>query len=294
MDGSVEFGDSSTMWGPEERAALDRYISTRGVRDAPVQAVRQRGLSRTIESEIIPRLLLAHRERPDEQLHTEDRKPTAAEVAELARLAISDTVEGGLVHIAAVRERGSSAEAILLELFDPTARLLGDMWAEDLCDFADVTIGLSRLHQILRILCHDDVEPDPGEASRGRIVIAPVPGDQHSFGIAVLQTFFRNAGWDVVDHGRSADDLCAIVRDDWIDAVGLSLSGDVLFDRVRPTIHALRKASRNPHLLVMVGGRFFNDNPRRATEVGADATASDAPEAVRRAEACLRTELSHG
>ena len=44
---------------------------------------------------------------------------------------------------------GIPLEALLLDLFAPVARRLGTMWEADQIDFVDVTIGTSRLQQIL-------------------------------------------------------------------------------------------------------------------------------------------------
>jgi methanogenic corrinoid protein MtbC1 len=49
-------------------------------------------------------------------------------------------------------------------------------------------------------------------------------------------------------------------------------------------IGALRAASLNPSIGVMVGGQLFAAHPERAGAVGADATAADASQAVVQAE----------
>jgi len=50
------------------------------------------------------------------------------------------------------------------------------------------------------------------------------------------------------------------------------------------TICALRRASRNREIGVLVGGPLLIEKPELAEIVGADATAADGPQAVLRAE----------
>lgn len=197
-----------------------------------------------------------------------------------------------MAQVDALRSAGHSLEAVFLDLLSPTARLLGDMWRDDLCSFTDVTIGLSRLQQVLRELS-PPFESESGPQMRGRILLAATPGEQHSFGISMLETFFRRAGWDVCGGGtQSGAELLDCARDERLDAIGLSLSSDLLHGHLSALISALRKASQNPSVYVMVGGRYFIDHPDHAIAVGADAAASDAPDALRRADVCLGFQVA--
>ena len=275
-------------WGPAETAALDRCLAWQDDSRARPVAPRPPHLARVIESEIIPRLLLAHAERSRPRPPEGDEFPTAQDVAAVASLAVSGGCDAVLERIAEVQARGAEIEAVLLDLLAPAAHRLGDMWVDDLCSFTDVTLGLAALQQALRIL-GPSARGERAASGLGRILLAPVPGEQHSFGNAMLEEFFRRAGWEVEGGTASSkQELLESARSSWFDVVGLSLSSEVLFDRVRPAIRAIRRASQNPDLVVMVGGPYFLDHPDRVAEAGADTTARDAPEALLRAGACLR------
>lgn len=291
----VGFVDLEASWGPAEQRAMERCLAAPGlspnVRRPPAPPLQ---LSRTIETEIIPRLLLTHIGEPRAFQDGSTDRITAVEVRDLTRIVLERDVAAALGLIEAVRGHGHSTEAVFLELLGPTARLLGDMWESDLCSFTDVTIGLSRLQQVLRQLSpgfESEMQPD----MRGRILLGAASGEQHSFGLSMLESFFRRAGWDVcggATHGT--DDLMALARDEWLDAIGLSLSSDVLYASLEALISALRGASRNRSVFVMVGGRYFSDHPGDATRIGADIAASDAPDALRRADACLAANHVRG
>ena len=244
-------------------------------------------LVRTIEGEVIPRLMLAHRTGSPSQRGAEQFasvQPTAAEVVEVARLAVAHDVPVVLSYVEALRSRGMMLETVFLELLAPAARYLGEMWKEDLCNFTDVTLGLCRLHQALTELgsgSRTDIGAPDGER---RALLAPAPGEQHTFGVLMVSEFFRRAGWDTVHISGAMDgDVLQAVRCDWFDVVGFSLSCESRAEPLAATIRSVRRASRNPALGVLVGGRVFGDNPELVTFVGADATAVDGRQAPQQA-----------
>ncbi|MEJ2602582.1 MAG: cobalamin B12-binding domain-containing protein [Gammaproteobacteria bacterium] len=237
-------------------------------------------LVRIIESETIPRLVLAYQEEATID-GPEDPGPElgSGPVRELAALVLSPDQELALTFLQTLREQGVRRERLFLELLGPTARYLGSLWEEDLCDFTEVTVGLCRLHQLVR-------EMSPGFLAHGagdeiqRALLAPVPGEQHTFGLLMVSEFFRREGWDVWG-GPSAShsDVLQIVNTEKFSVVGFSISCDDRLDELAVWIRRIREQSRNPEIGVLVGGRVFLDRPALVHEVGADATALDGRQA---------------
>lgn len=280
------------VWGRAEQAAFERCLEVPGLsdrRDAPRPAMK---LTRTIETEIIPRLMLAHLEPSPGLGGAAASEISSADVRDFTRTVMEGDAAAITRAVDAVRARGCGLEAIFLQLLASTARLLGDMWRDDLCSFTDVTIGMSRLQRLVREL-GVRFEREGRTGGRGRILLASTPGEQHSFGVSMLESFFRRAGWEVFG-GATAEpaELIRIAGEEWLDVIGLSLSSDVLYGRSCAAISSLKAASRNPSVFVMVGGRYFCDNPDRASDAGADATASDALDALGRAQASLGFALA--
>ncbi len=114
---------------------------------------RQAGrLVSAIEDEVIPRLILSQRANVHES-HAEAATLAAAGaecVDEFTNILLQHEVEVAYAYIDSIRVRGISLSAVYLELLAPAARVLGEMWEEDRCGFADVTVALCRLHEILR------------------------------------------------------------------------------------------------------------------------------------------------
>jgi len=126
------------------------------------------------------------------------------------------------------------------------------------------------------------------DANGRRALLAPARGDQHTFGLAMASDFFRRAGWAVWDLPTASNgDLARLVRREWFAVVGFSVSCERWLDAARSAIRAIRGASSNGALSVMVGGPLFLNHPELAAGVGADATASDAQQAVLQAQGLL-------
>jgi methanogenic corrinoid protein MtbC1 len=267
---------------PELEADAARYIH------APTLLHRRIAmLTRAIEQQVVPRLVLAARQDDSGGVPPCSR----ADVAELTRLLLLDDAEGAGALVAALRGRGVALERMFLELLTPAARRLGEMWEADTCSFTDVTVGLGRLHQILRDHAPEFVAEIPSAAPAGSprtALLMPAPGEQHTFGLAMLAEFLVRAGWEVRDAAPAdAADAARTVAAEWFAVVGISLGGR---DRLRPLaglIRAIRHASCNTSVGVMVGGPVFVAKPELARRVGADATAADARGAVTQAERLL-------
>jgi methanogenic corrinoid protein MtbC1 len=107
-----------------------------------------------------------------------------------------------------------------------------------------------------------------------RIVLTQPDAEQHIFGLAMVAEFFRREGWDVLGGVAGVGiDATAWVRRDWFDAVGFSIGSELSLPWLRNTVADVRRVSRNPAVVVLVGGPLFTLNPGWAGEVGADATA---------------------
>ncbi len=318
--GALGAGDAMAdrLAGSLERSALSD--------EAAIRRRRVSAILRAVEREVVPRLLSTHAARPPSlaahaaALATEgpargtggadnDGVPpgkTGPRVAPDAVLALVGALLGpdpeaaAAACVAACRAQGVPVETICLELLSGAARHLGDLWVEDRCSFTEVTLAAVQLHRLLHALAPGgqdgtgETAPDggagrgDGTGATGLALLVAAPGEQHSLGLSMLSDFFRGAGWQVQNPSIAGTaDAARVVAARPVDLIGFSLGAEVHFGRLALCVAAVRRASRNRGIIVMVGGPAFLDRPELAIRIGADDTAPDAAEAVRRAAALL-------
>jgi MerR family transcriptional regulator, light-induced transcriptional regulator len=290
QDGSAALHAQRESWGQHATQAN----SSATIRADGGSPDRMAWLVRTIEAEIIPRLMLAHRSGSaavDPEL-TASIAPGADDVIELARIVLDQEAAVALRFIGAFVAEGVALDTLYLNLLAPAARHLGDMWEADLCDFTQVTVGLWRLQQVMYDLS-PSFQNDAEYAARSRrAMLVPAPGSQHTLGLFMVAEFFRRAGWDVWgEPSASASDLLEAVRGEWFDVIGISIGAEFQIEGLSSVILGLKRASRNPAVRVMLGGPVASSNPDLHTRLGADATAFDANQALTLAESLLGPAL---
>lgn len=251
-------------------------------------------LLRTIEGEVIPRLILAHRaSRLPRHAVCESSgsgpKPSSRDVEQFASLVLCGRPGEALAYLQGLQTLGMTSETIFLDVLAPAARIFGEMWESERADFVEVTVALRHLQNLAHELTPGRADPaeEPPKAGR-RILLLASPGEQHVFGAQLVGELLRRSGWDVWDApGAGNKDIIALVSREWFAVVGLSLSAPEKVDALAGLVRQIRRASLNRDVRVMVGGRPFEDQPGRVALVGADATAQDARDAVLQAQRML-------
>lgn len=246
-------------------------------------AIRQSDLARFISTEIVPRLMRLHSEAvpdaPPVDVLIKALRPSSADIDALAHIVLGDDLEAAATYVTIMRDRGLSMETLYMELLEPTARYLGEMWDNDKCDFIDVTIGVGRLQKLLAIF--NETYTLPQLETRRRVLMATTPGNQHSFGASMIERLLSAAGWQVdAEYSGNADEIINAVRRSWFAVIGLTAGSDGQLEALKSIIVEIRKASQNEAIGIMVGGPMFTENPAMASAMGADATAPNAPTAV--------------
>ncbi len=246
-------------------------------------------LRRRLEEDVIPRLVQAHRSRQNSVASgSSSVSLTPQQLLDFAELILSSGQASAISFVEKLRSHGLSVEAICLNLLAPTARHLGKLWEADLCDFTRVTVGLSRLQQLLRSFpLETNASPESGKR-RDRVLLAPASGEQHSFGLAIVAEFFLRAGWEVTGGGAFVEgNLAQLAEREFFDVVGLSIGCRHHLDALTAEIADIRRVSRNPDVRIMVGGPILTEHPEFATIVNSDAYALDAEDALLQARKLL-------
>ncbi len=251
-----------------------------------------------VESELIPRLMMSARLSHAHEAaaagasefgtSVASRKPTQrGDIARLVELARHNDGRGMDRIVDAALDRGVDITKIFVELLAPAAQQLGDDWLADRISFVDVHIGLLALReQVVRY----EVSTPRVTGHERSILLASAPQDQHTFGITLVSDCFQRAGWYVRNGcGAGTEELAAVVAEREYTCVGFSLYCDTQVEALRQCIAAVRAASLNPDLIVLVGGSSFVGMAEPAKRVGADLCVDSAEVAVDAANVLTRT-----
>ena len=282
-------GDSRHLDSDSCGENIDWSRGLAGLRDSQERYPNTSGtlLTKVIEGEIIPRLLLAHSQFAAKRLVSTGNPelPDFISSASFARLVLESEPAEIVDHVGSLLDRGVRLEQIFLDLLAPVARKLGELWEEDRCSFADVTLGLSRLHQVLHEIGRRNADGTVRRTVTRRAYFAATPGEQHTFGLSMLEEFFLHAGWETAsDHAASAATVLQTASTQSLDIIGFSISCKERLDILADLIKRTRKASRNRDVFVMVGGSLFLNNPELAEKFDDATLVSDGVHAVQVAE----------
>jgi len=238
-------------------------------------------LMRTVEVEIIPRLVRAHSQPAQASVSPQDLEHFTDQLLNADDAALHQSLQN-------LRQRGVSVQGLFLDLLTPAARRLGDFWTCDSCSFTDVTVAMGRLQQLLRAnsSAFGLNNISQGRAADRRVLLMPCPGEQHTFGLSIVAEFFYRAGWDVTtSFMQPSASLAQLVERQWFDVIGLSLGDLDGLGRLNDCVRQIRRASTNPQVSIIVGGSVFVLNPGLAGQTIADAVvvqADAAPEMAQR------------
>lgn len=218
----------------------------------PSAANARKTLSALLKTVIIPRLISAHA--------GDGLQVSSGQTTLLARLLIAPDKDKAFALVKAAHARHGSLSWLALQVVEPAARSLGDLWHADDCSEIDVTLGLVRLQGFVRQL--ESTLPRAVLERQPIVMVVPQPGEAHMLSAALDAELLWRAGWNPqVEFPNSSGALDALVASTWVDALDLSMSTafrrDHRLGHLTETIAHARTASLNPDLVVVVGGRVF-------------------------------------
>ena len=201
-----------------------------------------------------------------------------APTAELMRLTLAeDATPWQAIADRLALERPPLA-ALNAAVLAPLSRALGDAWLDDELGEGELLIGLARLQTLLRRVYSGSCDPPAG--LHRTALVASLPREPHVLGVSVAATAFDLIGWRVqCCFPKRLDELLGAVQERSVDVLQLALSdslhGEDRMAELAATVRAVRRASVNPQLVVLLGGRAFSEQPGLAVVLGADGDGLD-------------------
>jgi len=181
---------------------------------------------------------------------------------------IHDTVDGGM----SIQD---ACEHILI----PAANQIGLMWHQD-----EVTVGEEHFATattqvaIAQLMGRHNGTPPHGKT----VLAAGTTGDRHGLGLQVVADFFEMDGFKSICLGPDVPigDFVQGLAYFQPDLIVISAAMHTHLKTLAQTIRAVREASTDRPVSILVGGHAFKDTPEIAEQLGADAYADTARDAV--------------
>jgi excisionase family DNA binding protein len=169
-------------------------------------------------------------------------------------------------------EHGRSPQELLTALLAPAMKRIGDRW-----EAGDLTVADEHRASAVALRLLARVAPmclRPGRP-RGDVLLACVPGEQHSLPPAIVAAIVRGAGYHVVELGADTplEALHEAVLGRNLLAAGLSVASHDRLPACRLGAEVVRSAA--PATLLMIGGPAVT-TAQQAQDLGADRWAADA------------------
>jgi methanogenic corrinoid protein MtbC1 len=251
-------------------------------------AIQPSKVVRTIKTQIIPKIVLALRSAPAIGGVLPGKSTELNNIEQFTALTLGGSEEAALIHVESLVAQGMSVEHVFINVLAPSARQLGEMWESDTTDFANVSLAMSRMQRILRILAERSSDATTRTGVGESVLLTTIPGEQHSFGLSMVAEFFRRAGWNLsTGPFRSHQELTSLVHNHWFDVVGFSVSSDRMLDGLKRDVDEIRRDSCNKLVAIIIGGPMVEARPELGAAIGADMISIDATTAPQQARALV-------
>ena len=243
-------------------------------------------LNKTIESEIIPRLLMGHKLESSNDLlasqQTSEIEVKQTEIVDFCQTLLDGPVENCFSYIGAMQKSGHSLISLYINLIPASTRRLQELWESDENSFTEVTLALGRAQNLIHQLSPIFVNQGKFSDFQGNALLINTPGSQHTLGILMLGEFFKQAGWNTaVEIEISSDELKDRIQFQAYDLVAISISCEAQWDTMESLLKEIKIVSKNQGILTMAGGPLFDFNPELLKVCSADVCALKAEEAIK-------------
>ena len=216
------------------------------------------------------------------------------EINKLTNLLL-DTGEGSFeLAITVLKTHGASIDYIVLDLIPSIARQLGKQWEDDSLSFADVSIGVNKLERVIHKLDYLFQANQLDRQQNKSIFISGFPGSQHSLGTLIFANFLIYSGWQVHRPNQvNIDSIVYGVSSKEIQAIAISVSTNEQLEKLPELINLLREKSKNPEIIVLIGGPLYNKAPSEFDHIQANIKAFTPEESVQKLEQHLSQLEKH-
>jgi methanogenic corrinoid protein MtbC1 len=179
-------------------------------------------------------------------------------------------------------EDGRGVGEIYKTVFERTLKEIGLMWMQDRLDVAEEHY-FSASTQLIMSQLYPYITGASKEKKNAVCLTIAVCGEFHEIGARMVADFMEMDGWATFFLGNNlcSEDIVKAAVDHKPDVLALSATMFFNVEPIARAIRVLRTVERLNKLVILAGGRPFNQDPELWKKVGADGSASSAEEAVK-------------
>ncbi len=208
-------------------------------------------------------------------------------------LACQESLLNGDYHtcLALLENSGKSAiENLYCKVLEPCLYSIGDLWELDEIDAAREHLATATASRIMQM--QYAAISAQNKHSKGLAIISAAPGEYHSIGANMVSDLLELADWQTHFLGGNTPlfALLNLLREKRPFLLGLSVVMPFNLLHCEELIRLIRAEESLAHLRIIVGGPCFLLDNALWRQVGADAYANSAKEAVKIAEAWWEEE----
>jgi 5-methyltetrahydrofolate--homocysteine methyltransferase len=208
-----------------------------------------------------------------------------SEFKALAEAVIKGDIETAVAETQSALDAGSKVQDVLDRGLISAMDEVGDRFSKGLLFVPQMLRAAKTMQECVKLL--KPLLQEGEVTSKGKILIGTVKGDLHDIGKNLVSIMMEGAGFAITDLGVDVppEKFVQMVQEIEPDIVAMSALLSTTMPSMPQTIEALEKAAVRDKVKVMIGGAPVTENYAR--EIKADAYASDAGTAVRKAKSLL-------
>jgi methanogenic corrinoid protein MtbC1 len=243
-------------------------------------------LNKTIESEIIPRLLMGHKLESANQVidsQSSNIEVKQTEIIDFCQTLLDGPIADCFTFIDRMQKSGHSLVSLYMNLIPASTRRLQMLWETDENSFTEVTLALGRAQNLIHQLSPAFMSQGKLSEFQGNALLINAPGSQHTLGILIMGEFFKLNGWNTsVEIETTSADLKDRIRLQSYDLLAISISCEDQWGTMETLLNEVKNVSKNKGILTMAGGPLFDFKPELIQECSADICELTAEEAIKK------------
>ena len=186
-------------------------------------------------------------------------------------------------------EEGEGVREIYRTVFERTLKEVGLMWMQNRVDVA-MEHYFSASTQLIMSQLYPYITAASREKKDTVCLAIAVCGEFHDIGARMVADFMEMDGWKTLFLGNNlcSEDIVKAAVDHKPDMLALSATMFFNVESIARAVRAIRAVEGFGDLVILVGGRPFNQDPELWKKVDADGFAASAEEAVKLANRLVK------